>query len=195
MGKRHTVGIRLQLDSGKTDEDIKTASSSSSSTKSQQSSEDNTLQMPYSIQIQYNTEIPPSSPQCSVQLSTEMLTSKLHEGEATQIDVHIKNTNSNDDIGMVVAIVGLPGGMEARIERLKELVEMGKIAFFELIGGREIVFYWRGMAPAQEVSFSIDVTATVPGRYTGPASRAYLYYQKEFKHWNHPLQADITARQ
>jgi len=34
----------------------------------------------------------------------------------------------------------------------------------------------------------------VPGKYTGPASRAYLYYTDEFKTWVDGVSVDISAK-
>ena len=39
----------------------------------------------------------------------------------------------------------------------------------------------------------IDLIARVPGSYRGPASRAYLYYNADHKHWVEPLSAAIKA--
>ena len=41
----------------------------------------------------------------------------------------------------------------------------------------------------------LDLVAAVPGRYTGPASRAYLYYGDEHKQWIDPLTIEIAPRQ
>ena len=40
----------------------------------------------------------------------------------------------------------------------------------------------------------ISLVAAVPGTYTGPASRAYLYYTDEHKHWVQGLKVNIAAR-
>jgi len=42
---------------------------------------------------------------------------------------------------------------------------------------------WRGMNPSDTVACNLDVRAAIPGKYTGPASRAYLYYTPEHKQW------------
>jgi hypothetical protein len=34
----------------------------------------------------------------------------------------------------------------------------------------------------------------VPGEYRGPASRAYLYYNPDLKHWVEPLKMSIQAK-
>lgn len=40
----------------------------------------------------------------------------------------------------------------------------------------------------------LSLVAAVPGRHTGPASRAYLYYGDEHKAWVARLAADIAAK-
>ena len=42
------------------------------------------------------------------------------------------------------------------------------------------------------VALDFDLTANVPGRYTAPASRAYLYYTAENKTWAAPLKVQIS---
>jgi hypothetical protein len=56
---------------------------------------------------------------------------------------------------------------------LTEMVKSGLISFFET-KGREVILYWRGLDANAEVTVNLDVTAAVPGKYSGPASRAYL---------------------
>ena len=92
---------------------------------------------------------------------------------------------------MTVAIVGRPGGLEARADQLKELVKEGKIDFFET-RGRDVVLYFRGLAARARRVVTLSLVAAVPGRYTGAASRAYLYYTDEDKHWAAPLQLTVT---
>ena len=36
--------------------------------------------------------------------------------------------------------------------------------------------------------------AATPGKHTAPASRAYLYYTDEHKHWTPALETEITAK-
>ncbi len=104
------------------------------------------------------------------------------EGSGGEVEVNLKNLSGGEKQGMVVAIFGLPGGLEPRHDQLKELVKAEKIDAYE-IRGREVICYWRGMTEKEEKTFKIDVIARIPGSYTGPASRAYLYYTDEFKKW------------
>ena len=60
--------------------------------------------------------------------------------------------------------------------------------------GRELILYWRDLAPKQKIEVPIDLICRVPGEYSGPASRAYLYYNADLKHWVEPLKVKIDAR-
>jgi hypothetical protein len=91
-----------------------------------------------------------------------------------------------------MAIVGIPGGLEVRHDQLKELVKAGTIAAYE-VKGREVVLYWRVLEAEQRVELPLSLVAAIPGTYTGPASRAYLYYTDEHKQWVDGLNVEITA--
>lgn len=67
-----------------------------------------------------------------------------------------------------------------------------QIAFYEL-DGRTLNLYWRGMAPAQVLDLSLDVTGALPGSFTGDASRVYPYYADELKHWVPGLRVEVVA--
>lgn len=105
----------------------------------------------------------------------------------------MKNLDKVNGQPMTIAIIGLPGGLEPRHTQLDELVKSGRIDFFE-ISGREVVIYLREMGKGQEVAFKIDVEAKIPGFYSGPASRIYLYYTNESKRWNDQLRVNINPR-
>jgi uncharacterized protein YfaS (alpha-2-macroglobulin family) len=102
---------------------------------------------------------------------------------------------------MAVAIVGLPAGLKLPDDfaQLKDLARLrddgtkpGRIGAFE-VRGRELILYWRDLAPDAVIDLDIDVRALVPGVYHGPASRAYLYYNPDVKSWTAPLAATIRA--
>jgi hypothetical protein len=81
--------------------------------------------------------------------------------------------------------------LEVRHDQLKELVKSGKIAAYEVLG-RQVVLYWRSLKAQEKVQLPLSLVAAIPGTYTGPASRAYLYYTDEFKTWAAPLRITIT---
>ena len=70
-------------------------------------------------------------------------------------------------------------------------MQTGAIAAYE-IRGREVTLYWRGMGKNGVIDVSIDAVAAIPGKYSGEASAAYLYYTDEAKSWAQGLFVDIA---
>jgi hypothetical protein len=150
---------------------------------------------PFSVAWVCTTTTPISSPETQVQLSTKLDREVASEGETVRLDVSLKNL-SEKDTGMATTILGLPAGtiIPRDMKQLTKLREDGKISYFEL-RGREVILYWRAMQPKQQIDLSLDLICDVPGEYRGPASRAYLYYNADHKHWLDPLKIRITPAQ
>jgi hypothetical protein len=55
-----------------------------------------------------------------------------------------------------------------------------------------VILYLRDMKPGEVKKIAIDLVASVPGTYTGPASSAYLYYNDTEKSWAAPLAIGIA---
>jgi hypothetical protein len=149
-------------------------------------------EMPFSISVKYNTIKPLSSDQCKVGIETKLVDKEVAEGSLTEANVIVTN-EVNETIPTPIAIVGIPGGLEVRHDQLKELVKSGKIAAYE-VKGREVILYWRALAGGEKVELSLSLTAAIPGKYTAPASRAYLYYTDEYKQWAEPMAVTIKAK-
>ena len=147
-------------------------------------------EMPFSLAVNYSDEKPVSSKECKVHAEVSISKNKVTEGEAVEVKVKVTN-RTNEVIPTPVAIIGIPGGLEVRHDQLKELVKSGKIASYEVLG-REVVLYWRAMNAGQEIELPISVIAEIPGIYTAPASRAYLYYTDEHRHWVSPITVEIN---
>jgi hypothetical protein len=154
---------------------------------------------PHTLSWTCRTLTPPSAKDIKVKLDARLAKTELSEGDPVRLSVKVENVSGQDQ-GMAVAIVGLPAGLIVP-EDLKQLKEHSKVVdgkkpllgAFE-IQGRELVLYWRDMAKGQAVEVPVDLIARVPGTYRGPASRAYLYYNADHKHWVEPLAATITAK-
>ena len=122
----------------------------------------------------------------------------MREGESVRLDVSVQNLQDKAH-GMVIAIVGMPAGLKLPedMKQLKALTDKPvdgtepTISYWET-RGRELVIYWRGMTPKQSITFGLDLIAEIPGEYRGPASRAYLYYNADHKHWIAPV--DVTIK-
>ncbi len=148
--------------------------------------------MPFAIAIDLYSTKPASSDECKLVLDVSLVDEKVEEGGVTEAKVVVANT-TDETAPTPTAVVGIPGGLEVRHDQLKELVKSEKIAAYEVLG-REVVLYWRGMEAKQSVELPISLVAAVPGKYTAPASRAYLYYTDEHKQWENPLDVTITPR-
>jgi len=156
---------------------------------------------PYTLSWSYQTLKPASDPECPVHLTTSLDRTKVSEGDTVTLNVTVENP-SDDERSMVVAIVGLPAGVTLP-EDMKQLKEHarpredgtkpGRISYFE-IRGRELILYWRGMGPKQKLEVPVELICRVPGEYRGPASRAYMYYNADHKHWVEPLAVTIRAK-
>ncbi|MBZ0187506.1 MAG: hypothetical protein K8F91_14760, partial [Candidatus Obscuribacterales bacterium] len=148
--------------------------------------------MPYSLSVKYNALTPASSGDCQLDLVVKMAQDKVMEGASTEANVTVIN-KAKKVVPTSVAIVGLPGGLEPRHDQLKELVKKGKIDAYEVLG-REVVLYWRTLPAEAKVEVPLSLIAAVPGTYTGPASRTYLYYTDEHKQWVKGLQVAISVK-
>ena len=137
--------------------------------------------MPYSVAVNYHANTPASAAAATLTLDTRLQSPTLREGDTTEIQITAANTGQAA-APMPVAIVGIPGGLEPRHDQLKELVKAGKVAAYE-VRGREVVLYWRQLAAGESVTLPVSLVATVPGHYTGPASRIYAYYNDGVKQW------------
>jgi hypothetical protein len=148
---------------------------------------------PFSLAWSCSTQEPVSSEKCALELATNFDRGNAPEGDVVQLNMSLKN-KLNQGHGMAVAVLGLPGGcrLPADMKELTKLREDGKISFFE-VRGRELVLYWRSLKPNEAIDLSVSVVCDVPGEYTGPASRAYLYYNADHKHWVKPLSLTIAV--
>jgi uncharacterized protein YfaS (alpha-2-macroglobulin family) len=156
---------------------------------------------PYTATWSYRAVTPLSADACAVDLRATLDRAAVEEGDSVTLKVHVENKTDKGQ-GMAVAVIGLPGGLTLPedMKQLKDLArlrnegaERGPIDAWE-IRGRELVLYWRDLAPNKEIDVQIELIARVPGTYRGPASRGYLYYNADHKCWVDPLRVEIRAK-
>ncbi len=156
---------------------------------------------PYTLAWTYQTLKPASADDCPVRLETKLSQTEVQEGGLVRLNVTLKNVSGKGQ-GMATAILGLPGGMivPEDMKQLKQYTRVPEdgsrplVSAFE-IRGRELVLYWRDLAPDQTIQVPLDLIARIPGEYSGPASRGYLYYNADHKHWVEPLHVKIAAKE
>ena len=146
--------------------------------------------LPYSGLVTWGSKVPASNPATKVALSTTLGKTTAKLGEGVHMDVRVTNT-TRQGIPMTLARVGLPGGLTFQTWQLQELRDKKLIDFYET-RAREVILYFRAMPPGAVVDVPLELMATVPGTFTAPASRAYLYYTNEHKHWVEPTTVTVT---
>ena len=147
------------------------------------------LSLPYALKVSYRTRKPASSAKAPVAIDVAApATAKVGEGVRVKVDV--SNTTAAG-IPMVIARVGIPGGLVFQTWQLDELKSKGLVDFYET-REREVIVYFRSMGPQAHKRFDLDLLAAVPGSYTAPASQAYLYYTDEHRRFAEPLHVDVT---
>jgi hypothetical protein len=145
--------------------------------------------LPYSIAIGYRSTRPQSSPGAKVAVATSLAKTQAKMGEGVSMKVHVENKTA-EGIPMTLARVGIPGGMVFQTWQLKELRDKGLIDFYET-RPREVILYWRQLAPSAKHDLELALLAAVPGTYEAPASSAYLYYTAEDRAWSNPVKLAI----
>jgi alpha-2-macroglobulin-like protein len=148
--------------------------------------------LPYSIAIGYRATRPQSSPDAKVAVATRLVKTQAKMGEGVALRVHVEN-RTQDGIPMTLARVGIPGGMVFQTWQLKELRDRGAIDFYET-RPREVILYWRALAPGAKHDLDLALLAAIPGTFEAPASSAYLYYTAEDKAWAPPVGITINDK-
>ncbi|MFO0749629.1 MAG: alpha-2-macroglobulin family protein [Myxococcota bacterium] len=137
--------------------------------------------MPYTLAVTYRTLKPATASDAVVSVETALDKREVAMGEAVRLTATVTNTTTSGQ-PMALARIGIPGGLSFQTWQLKELVDKGQVAFFET-GPREVVLYFRDLAPSVAKTIPLDLLATVPGSYKAAASSAYLYYTNDKKVW------------
>jgi hypothetical protein len=148
--------------------------------------------LPYSIGIQWNTNVPNSQKECKVNLKTELVSSKIKVGETLRLTTTLQNKVS-EGLPMTLAIVGIPSGLSPQLWQLKELQEKKVVDFYETVGNN-IIFYYRQLKPNETKTIHLDLKAEIGGEYEASASSAFLYYTNEFKTWVKPEKVKVMRQ-
>ena len=151
---------------------------------------DSDASLPYSITIDYRSARPASSDKAKIAIATSLAAGSLKLGDGVKLHAHVENTTAAG-VPMTLARIGIPGGLVFQTWQLKELRDKGLVDFYET-RPREVILYWRALAPSAKKDVDLDLLAQVPGRYEAPASSAYLYYTAEDKTWAAPVDVEVA---
>jgi alpha-2-macroglobulin-like protein len=145
--------------------------------------------LPYSIAIDFRAAKPQSSSAAKVTVTTQLAKDHIKLGEGVKLRARVENT-TKDGLPMTLARVGIPGGLTFQTWQLKELRDKGAIDFYET-RPREVILYWRALAPSAKKDIDLDLLAATPGTFEAPATSAYLYYTAEDKAWTAPVKINV----
>lgn len=146
-------------------------------------------ELPWTLDVRYHSDQPADAADCAVALRTNLARTNLEEGESVALNVELENL-TDGGLPMTMAVVGLPAGLDAPIAVLDAMKAAGDFDLWER-NGRELIFYWRQMAPRQVRRLVVDLEARIPGESTGAASRAWLYYTPSARRFTAPLSCTI----
>jgi hypothetical protein len=145
--------------------------------------------VPYSLQVSYNTFTPPNSDKAELMLMTKLASAQTKVGETMRMDIEVTN-NRNLLQPMAIAKIGIPAGLSVQPWQLKELMENGRMAYYEIFDNY-LVLYWMGFAPNETKTIRLDLKAEIAGTYKAKAGNTYLYYTPEYKNWNDGVEVEI----
>lgn len=137
--------------------------------------------LPFTVDVAWKTLQPDSDPGAELTLSTELADDAVNMGDTVRLTTTLGNA-TDDVVPSPIARIGLPAGLQPQPWQLEELKEQGVIAFYEL-RPREVTLYWDGIHADEQHRVALDLVAEMPGRFTGPASSAYPYYDDDEPVW------------
>ncbi len=144
----------------------------------------------YGIEVRYHKSEPVNDPSLLLGLSTSLATESLAFDQQAKLSVEVTNRSALEQ-QFVTAEIGLPAGLEPVIEQLDSLRTQSLIDFYET-RSRTIIPYWSKLAPQEIRRVELDVKATAPGQFTGPASSVYLLNAPNARNWSAPLKIKVT---
>jgi hypothetical protein len=145
--------------------------------------------LPFTISIDYNSQLPQSHSSAPIQLSTQLSSTRTKLGQPVQMDIVVKNT-APEGRPMSMACVSIPAGCNLSPTELREMKESQKVDFYE-IKGNLLYLYFRQMAPVESKTIRLNLMPFLKGNYTAAASSSYLYYTAEKKSWVPGLKLEI----
>ncbi len=146
--------------------------------------------IPFEVLIDYAALMPENnSLRTKIALETKLSLLKVKQGQNTRLTTTIGN-KTKEVVTSPIAIVGIPAGLSPQPWQLKKLQEEKEVAYYEVLDNK-VIFYFYELEIGEEKGINLDLKADIPGRYLGPASSAYLYYENEEVNWVAPERVEV----
>jgi hypothetical protein len=138
-------------------------------------------QWSYSLDVRYESLIPPTASDHSLDLSVTLNQSTCELADIVGMDIVMKN-KEQQSLANPTLVIGIPSGLSLDHKQLKEMKENETFDYFEIFENR-LVIYYNEILAGDVKKMSLDLKADVLGKYTAPPSSAYLYYDEENIIW------------
>lgn len=135
----------------------------------------------YLLEASWRALTPESEGASPIRFQTLLEQDTVSAGSTVRMKITLRNTE-NKRQPMVIAKVGIPGGLELQPWQLKEWTDRNQVAYYELFDGY-LVLYWREFAPGEQQLLHLDLKANFAGKYNAQAGCAGLYYTPEQRDW------------
>ena len=149
------------------------------------------LTVPYAFNFSWKSSLPKNAEFTPVVISTQLTETTVQQGDLARLEVEVRNTTPEGK-GMITALVGIPSGASVQPYQLKELMEEGQIAYYE-VTNNYVIFYWRSIEASEILRLNLDLKTEVAGTFTAAASTVYPYYGEDLKFWAKGTQLTIEA--
>lgn len=153
----------------------------------------NEYKFKFGLTLLYNSDNSANDENCRVRILYELRKSEIYQDENVDLVIKVENISKDKKLGMVVAVINIPGGLVINDQELSRLVELNAFSSFEN-KGNELMLYWRGMNPVDEHIFLIHANGAIPGNYKAKSSCIYELYNNNLKWWIDGLSLTIMPR-
>lgn len=135
----------------------------------------------YSLDIAYESSLPPTNSNHSLNLSVNLSQSICELADIVGMEIIMSNKEQRP-LANPTLVIGIPSGLSMDHKQLKELKEDELFDYFEIFENR-LIIYFNEISGLEEKKIVLDLKADIPGQYTAPPSKAYLYYDEENVIW------------
>ena len=150
-----------------------------------------TESLPYAAVVRFKSlEAPADADGSPLELTTRLEPSEMAEGDVGQLHVLLKNP-SDRAVPAPVLDIGLPAGVEVASSILEAEKKAGRLVGYET-QPRRVILFGNTLKPGEELQWTLEATASVPGRFSAPPSFAYPRRNPEAKCWAKPLVVEVT---
>lgn len=130
---------------------------------------------------------------CNVRILYQLSKEAINQDNDVDLIIRVQNNNNSNKLGMVVAVIDIPGGLKLDDNELNRLIKNNVFDQYEN-KGNELVLYWRGMVANDVKTFLIHGNGVIPGNYKAKASYIYEYYNNNLKWYINGLEIIIMPR-